>query len=163
MLHRGTLQHPRTAKAPRTRPSSASLQLEHPPRVLPCLPRSLSAPLPPALAGKLPKPHPVHLWPGKRAPLTLNPGPGRVSGDMAQLADVPAEDKRTKASSFHSDRHEFKEAKRLRQDQQMLPDRRNLLPLSGARDVFCVLSRHGSGVVTGIGTSGLRQGSFSPQ
>jgi len=41
----------------------------------------------------------------------------------------------------------------------MLPGRRNLLRLSGARDVFCVLPRPGSGVVTGMGTSGLRQGS----
>lgn len=87
----------------------------------------------------------------------LNPGPGKVSGDTAQLADVPAEDRRTKASSFHSNRHEFKEAKKLSQDQQMLPDRRKLLPLSGARDVFRVLSRPGSRVVTGMGTSSLRQ------
>lgn len=136
------------------------------PRAPPHLPGWLCAPFPPALAVKLPKPHPMHLWQGgsaqgQRAPLTLNPGPGMVSGDTAQLADVPAEDK-NKSLKFPQ-REALSSRKQKSQDQRILPDRRDLLPLSGASDVFCVLSRPGSRVVTGMGTNSLRQGSFSLQ
>lgn len=131
---------PQDSRTPCTRLSSASLQLEHP--LSPSMPSSLTqCPAPSCPSSEAPQTTSNAVVAGWQCP--GEESPGRVSGDMAQLAHVPVEDRRTKASSFHSDRHEFKEVKRLRQDQQMLPDRRNLLPLSGARDVFYELSRPG--------------------
>lgn len=110
VMHQETLQHPRTAKAPCTRLSSASLQLEHTPKSFHAfLTESVPLSCPSSEGPQTTFNALVAGWqcPGEDIP-------GRISKDMAQLADVPAGDRRTKASSFHSDRHEFKEAKRLR-------------------------------------------------